>query len=219
MSFVPYHVWIGDRASQKVAFVLHGILGSGSNFRSLIKRLSELRPDYCFVLVDLRLHGRSSSAPAPHTLGACAADLAALATEIGRDATAVIGHSFGGKVALCYAKGRPVGLAQTWVLDAYPGAHAPGSQHEVQRVIEALGRVPAEVDARETFVEGLLEQGLSSGIAQWLSQNLMRHAGRYRLRLDLAAVRDLLADYFQQDLWSVIQDPAPGQDVCLVIAE
>ena len=113
MSFVPaYSVVKGASATgEHVAFVLHGILGSGRNWRTFARRLAARAPAWTFVLFDLRHHGDSGAPPPPHTLDAVADDLAALAAEVGRPQV-VIGHSFGGKVAACYAGRHPDGLAR-----------------------------------------------------------------------------------------------------------
>src|SRR5688500_14865900 len=118
MTFVLHHASVGNESAPRVALVLHGVFGSGSNFRSLMKTLAAERDDWRFVLVDLRLHGRSLEAPPPHSLAACADDLAALTRELALTPAAVIGHSFGGKVALTYAERQPPGLRQAWVLDS-----------------------------------------------------------------------------------------------------
>jgi pimeloyl-ACP methyl ester carboxylesterase len=131
----------------------------------------------------------------------------------------VIGHSFGGKVALSYAERAPASLAQVWVLDSFPGAHTPSDDHEVVRVLAALAKVPKVHSAREGFVDGLLEQGLSPAIAHWLSQNLVREGKHYRLRLDLSAIGELLDDYLELDLWSVLEEPPGSLEMHLVIAE
>jgi len=219
MTFVLHHAFVGNEQAPRVALVLHGVFGSGGNFRSLLKTLGAERPDWRFVLVDLRLHGRSLEAPPPHSLDACADDLAALTRELALDPAAVIGHSFGGKVALTHAARRPRGLGQVWVLDSSPGAHTPGDDHEVVRVLKTLEALGREFDTRETFVDTLLERSLSPGIAHWLSQNLVREADRYRFRLDMPAIRQLLDDYFKRDLWPVVEHPPPGVELHLVVAE
>lgn len=219
MTFVLHHAFVGNEQALHVALVLHGVFGSGSNFRSLMKSLAAERQDWRFVLVDLRLHGRSLEAPSPHSLAACADDLTELTRVLALSPTAVIGHSFGGKVALAYAERRPVGLRQTWVLDSNPGAHRPGADHEVIRVLRSLEAVGREFDSREAFVDALLERSLSPGIAQWLSQNLVREGECYWFRLDLAAIAELLDDYFERDLWSVVEQPPPNVEVHLVVAE
>ena len=219
MTFILHHASVGNAQAPRVALVLHGVFGSGSNFRSLMKTLASERPDWRFVLVDLRLHGRSLEAPPPHSLTACAEDLSVLTREIGLSPAAVIGHSFGGKVALTYAERPPAGLGQVWVLDSSPGAHTPGEDHEVIRVLRSLEAVGRDFETREGFVDALLERGLSPGIAHWLSQNLVRERERYLFRLDLPAVNELLHDYFQRDLWPVVEQPPSDLEVHLVVAE
>ena len=87
----------------KTIFVLHGIFGSFRNWRSFALRLHRQQQNFRIVLIDLRCHGDSSGQQAPHTLAACAQDILALARSIGHP-DVVIGHSFGGKVALCYGR-------------------------------------------------------------------------------------------------------------------
>ena len=217
-SFSLHHTEVGKGNADNKCFVLHGVLGSGQNFRSLAKRLSQSAPAWQFVLVDLRLHGQSQGAPAPHTLEACADDLERLAQELGAP-KAVMGHSFGGKVALSYAARAPARLEQTWVLDSDPGAGMPGEDHDVSRVIRALLPLPDRYASREAFVERLTAQGIGLATARWLSQNLVREQDTYRWRLNLDAIGTLLSDYFTRDLWHVLESPPAGQTLHLVIAE
>ena len=80
-------------------FIIHGILGSGQNWRTFARKLQTRLPNLGIALIDLRNHGRSPRGVAPHTLRACAEDLLRLSADIG-EPDIVIGHSFGGKVAL-----------------------------------------------------------------------------------------------------------------------
>src|ERR1700679_538748 len=119
-SFVPSHARVTAPGAEpsRWMLVLHGILGSGANFRSFARRLAAARPDWGFVLVDLRMHGQSQEAPPPHTLAAAAEDLVRLGVELALPIAGVMGHSFGGKVALAYTGAAPRELEQVWVLDA-----------------------------------------------------------------------------------------------------
>ncbi len=89
----------GDAAPAAWLALTHGIYGAGGNRRAIARKLVERRPDWGVILVDLRQHGRSPAGDPPHTVEAAAADLVALASELGGIA-ALAGHSFGGKVAL-----------------------------------------------------------------------------------------------------------------------
>jgi esterase len=194
----------------------HGIYGSGSNWRTIARRLVERRPEWGAVLVDLRMHGRSQGASPPHTLASAAADLAALGARLGaegREVRVVCGHSFGGKVALAHRGVAPATVVQTWMFDASPSARADAMQSggTVIAVLERLEAMPPVLASREDFVARLVDDGVTPGIAQWLALNLERRADGtgWGLRLELAAIRALLTDYYAQDLWSLVEH-GPG---------
>jgi esterase len=196
----------------------HGIYGTGANLRGIARKLHEARPDWGVVLVDLRGHGRSDAGEPPHTIDACAADVAALVAELG-DVTAIAGHSFGGKIAL--AARRLVHPRQTWVLDASPSAR-PGALAEpgnvVADMLALMEQLPRAWGRREDFVAAIVERGHVVGLAQWLAMNLARSGDdELVLRLDLALMRTLLESYHATDLWDALA--APDGDVEVVIAE
>lgn len=225
---IPAHHRTGPGNAPHTAWFLHGILGSGSNWRGFARRFVERNPGWSAVLVDQRNHGDSVGAPSPHTLSACADDLWELAGELGGPPQLLVGHSFGGKVALTFAgqAGRlgatgPGALERVWVLDAFPGPWPgrPEDDAEVVAVIGALSRIPQPLAAREDVVSHLTAAGFSMGLARWMTTNL-RHDGQgYRWRFDLVAVREMIADYFVADLWPVLDEPGPGLHIDVVRAE
>lgn len=227
MSFVPSHRIIEGERSQKTAFVLHGALGSGQNFNRFIQKLAHERPEYRWALVDLRHHGQSSGAPPPNTLEACAGDLSALAAQLGSEPAVVIGHSFGGKVAIEYARleasrggESSAALEQVWVLDAVPGAQKGVDASEITRVIRAVRQVVMPASSRKEVVQQLTEKsGMSSGLAEWMATNLRRNGDRYEWVFDLDAIEELLVDYFRVDLWSFLSAPRTRPEFRLVVAE
>ncbi|MCB9779350.1 MAG: alpha/beta hydrolase [Alphaproteobacteria bacterium] len=219
---------LGPDDAPHTVWFLHGILGSGNNWRSFARRLLDDHPDWRAVLIDLRNHGDSQGLPGPHTLAACAEDLWALSAELGHTPQVVVGHSFGGKVALTFARSAavlgqagPGALQQLWVLDAFPSAwpHDPDDDPEVVSVIGALAAIPLPLDRREQVVGILTGQGFSADLAHWMTTNLRRDADGYVWRFDLDAAREMIADYFAQDLWDVVEDPADGLRVDVVRAE
>lgn len=190
--------------------VLHGIYGAGRNWGTIARRLVDARPEWGAVLVDLRGHGgsRGPHFRAPHTVDAAAGDVVALARALALPVGAVLGHSFGGKVALVYAREAPDGLRQAWVMDSTPAARAPdGSAWEM---LEAVRRLPERFGARQEAVDGLVAQGYPEGLAQWMAINLEPHDGGYRWRLDFAAMEEMLRDFFRNELWSLVAAP-PGE--------
>ncbi len=213
-----YHERIArsDAAPARWLALTHGIYGAGSNWRSVARKLTERRPEWGVVLVDLRQHGRSEPGAPPHTIAACAEDLRALFGELG-GVDAVAGHSFGGKVALAT---RPLMAArQTWVLDASPSPRpAAEPSNTVMQVLELMERAPRGWARREDFVASVVQAGHDEGLARWLAMSLAPEpGGTLALRFDFAALREMLASYYRTDLWDALE--APGGDVEVVVAE
>lgn len=197
--------------------VLHGIYGAGRNWGTLARRLVEARPEWGAVLVDLRMHGRSRDFSPPHTLAAAAGDVEALVAALDLHAAAVLGHSFGGKVALLYAARHGGELRQGWVIDSTPSAQAEPAG-VAWRMIEVVRALPEEFSSRAEAVEGLTRAGYAQGVAEWMAINLEPVDGRYRWRIDLAAMEEMLRDFFRTDLWQVVESPPPDVELHFVKA-
>lgn len=187
---------------------LHGILGSGSNLRSLARRYVEACPSWEVVLVDLRGHGRSEHGLAPHDLVACADDVTRVAESLALPMRAILGHSFGGKVAMTVTA-RHDALAHAVLVDAMPGARPAGrgSEHTL-RVLGLLEALPPTFATRDAFVDGLAASGLERTTATWLAMSLVRRGDALVLSYDLAQIRTLLDDYFAADLWPLFERPS-----------
>jgi esterase len=223
VSFLLHHrvIEAGGAAGGRLAFVLHGVLGSGQNFSRFISKLCDKRPDFRYVLVDLRHHGQSSGAPSPDTIAACALDLTQLALHLGGEPEVLIGHSFGGKVAIEYARQRSAesrSLRQVWVLDSVPGTQS-GGQSEISEVIRAVRSVAVPTQNRREVVAHLVAEGLSSGLAEWMATNLKRQGENYVWTFNLDAIEELLRDYYRVDLWDYLAQPRELPEFELVVAE
>ena len=203
---------------RRTAFLLHGILGSRRNWGSMARRLAEDHPSWRFVVVDLRGHGDSHGLPAPHTLEACAADLHALGHHLGRAPEAVIGHSFGAKVALVYGRTRPENLQFLWSLDSPPGGDMVASTMSVTGVIEAARSAPIPFAHRLAAVPYFEALGYGRAVAAWMTTNLRREEGGFVWRFDLALAEALLSDYAREDLWAFLEDPGRQVQVNFVLA-
>jgi pimeloyl-ACP methyl ester carboxylesterase len=133
---------------------------------------------------------------------------------------AIVGHSFGGKVALDAAQIGVQSLGHVVVIDSMPGTRVPfrggDSALGVMDVIESL---PQRFASRAEFVHALMGSGLDRGVAEWLAQSVVREGDQVRFGLDLKEVRAMVLDYFGRDLWPVVERPPDGLKVHLVIAE
>lgn len=205
------------------AWMLHGILGSGLNLRSVARRLCTDRPDWGFILPDLRNHGESHGFSPPHTLAACAADLDALADSLGLAPRLAIGHSFGGKVALVWASAAEAGgrtVDSVWALDVPPGRpdRSLAANSEVVRVVAALRSLPLPFPRRESVVSALSDRGFSLAIAAWMTTNVRPGEGGFVWRFDLDGIEAMLHAYAETDAWPWLESPARRARVDVVRA-
>jgi len=200
-----------NAAPGRTAFILHGILGSRRNWRSFTRRLARTYPGWRYVTVDLRGHGDAHGLPGPHTVDACAADLARLAEAIGEAPRAVVGHSFGGKVALRYAARAPTGLTSVWSLDSPPGLWRRGAGgDEISRVFATIRRLPMPAESRVAVSDHFTAHGFGRGVAGWMTTNVRRTQGGVEWRFELSVLEALLSDYATLDAWDVIERPPAG---------
>jgi pimeloyl-ACP methyl ester carboxylesterase len=213
----------GARPERAILF-LHGILGSGANLRTIARRFVEARPRWEAWLVDLRGHGRSPKGLPDPRVAAAAADVAALAARV-RPMAAVVGHSFGGKVALEAARrlaeeGPGAELAHVVTIDTMPGAREPERGGDgVLAVLDDLASLPARLPSKSAFVDAVAARGRNRTIAQWLAMSTEpAENGGVRFALDLEEIRALVLDYFALDQWPLVEAPPAGVSVHLVIA-
>lgn len=220
---------VGAKHGRRV-WVLHGIMGSRQNWSRFARRLSQNNPDLTITTVDLRCHGDTEHVQAPHTIQACVEDLITLGREIGSPQV-LIGHSFGGKVALLYASKvsllrLKLGLERVWTLDSPLVADVRPGHGEVARVIEACGKMPLPCHSRLAVTGYFTDKGFSTGIAQWMTTNLRRVRSEDNLgpegftwKFDLSGINSLIADYWKLDGWSLLAQIQPSISVHLLRAE
>lgn len=149
--------------SGPVLLLLHGIGCDHTTWQPVIERLSR---SYTVIAPDLLGHGLSDKPRADYTLGGFANGMRDLLTVLGIDRATVVGHSFGGGVAMQFAYQFPerterivlvspggFGREVTPLLRAItmPGVHQvlgaltlPGVRHLNTTVLRALGRVPLD---------------------------------------------------------------------------
>ena len=196
--------------ARRWAFWLHGILGSGANWRTIARRLAADLPDWGHVLVDLRAHGLSPVLAPPHGVAAAAADVVALERTLGVEASAILGHSFGGKVAILAAEARPTALEALVLLDSNPGQRRSDAVG-ASRVVEALSEIGPTFPSREAFLQAVEARGFSRPLGEWLAMNVRRDGDLFRFRVPLDVVTALLADYFALDRWPAVEEPDPSR--------
>lgn len=189
---------------ERVVVLLHGFLGQGRNLATLARRWSEAAPALRIVVPDLAGHG-SAPPPAPGAgLPELAADVMETAEAAGAREVAIVGHSFGGRVALAALDRWPERVRRVTLLDIAPGAIARGVGGS-EEVVEILAEAPAEVQDREEMRAWLAARGLSAPIAAWLMTNLVDAGKAFVWRFDRNALRLLHPHIRRADQWGVVE--------------
>src|SRR5262249_41095919 len=210
----------GAGGERTIAF-LHGILGRGSNLRTLARRFVEARPQWTAWLVDMRGHGRSPKGTPNSSLEAAARDLVNMAARATPPLHAIVGHSFGGKVALEAARiGAMAALEHVVVIDSVPGIREPlRGDDSALAGIEKIKTLPTTLASNSDFADALIASGITRALAQWLAQSVEKEGDHVRFALDLEEIRALILDYFARDLWPVVERPPGVAKVHLVIGD
>ncbi|XP_023759324.1 uncharacterized protein LOC111907751 isoform X1 [Lactuca sativa] len=214
------------------AVLLHGILGSRKNWGTFARRLAQEFPNWQFLLVDLRCHGDSASITkrGPHTVASAALDVLNLLGHLRVIPRVIIGHSFGGKVALSMVEQAAKPLARpvrVWVLDATPGkvrAGRDGDDHPAE-LITFLSALPNQVTSKREVISGLVREGFSNDVAQWVVTNLRKtnpsdsSSTAYSWTFDLDGIAQMYQSYEETNLWEVVEDVPRGVHINFLKAE
>lgn len=218
-NWLPHALVVPDGPPRpNVAVLLHGILGSARNVRGLAVALARAAPQWSVLAVDLRHHGASANPPPPDTVDGCCADIARLCSHLGLRPRAVIGHSFGGKVALrMLARPLPT-LRYAAMLDTLPHLQAQDDADDqgVAHVIAAVQRIAMPQPDRQSALLALRGQGLSDPLCQWMATNLTATPDGMRWQFNLNGIAAMLQDYFAMDCWPVLREPPPEVAIDLV---
>ncbi len=165
--------------------ILHGLLGSSSNWRSIARRLAERHRVFA---LDLRNHGDS-----PHvdhmSYPAMADDVRAFLASHDIDSATIIGHSMGGKAAMRLALDHPGRVDRLVVVDIAPSV----SEQDHVPVLDAMSSLDTTRVKRRADAEHMLEAAIpDAGMRQFVLQNLTSSADGFRWRVNLDAIRNSL---------------------------
>lgn len=135
--------------------LMHG--GPGADHWSFAG-LRKLAERHTLVLYDHRCNGRSTGAPVSSmTWENLTADADALRERLGFERWAVLGHSFGGHVALEYALRYPASLSSLVLVNT--AGDSRWSREHAPRVLVERGYPPETADLCRRFFTGEIEPG------------------------------------------------------------
>lgn len=162
--------------------ILHGLFGSGENWRSQAKKLST---DFTVHSMDARNHGDS-----PHTsaisYSEMAADVVATCAQAGIQSTHLLGHSMGGKTAMQLALLHPDLIKKLIIVDIGPRKYP----HHHEHILTGMAKVEsATINSRRQADTILAEYVDNAAIRSFLLKNLTRSEnGTYQLQINLDAI-------------------------------
>ena len=228
-ALVRWSVEKPDGPHPPTCVLVHGILGSRRNLQSLAKRLAEKFPSWQFLLVDLRNHGESNTAlekkpEGANTVQNAARDVLGVLNHLKIYPYTLIGHSFGGKVAMSMvhqfgrALPRPV---QVWVLDTVPGdVWCDDVGDHPRDTIRFCTTLDRPIESRRSLVESLTGAGFTVEGAQWMTTNLRADGnGKFDWTFDLDGIAEMYASYEACDLWPMVETQPAGLSLDFVQAE
>jgi esterase len=147
--------------------LIHGLFGNLDNLKSLGQALE---PHHRVIRVDLPNHGLS-----PHwdemNYDWLTQSLERLLDELALERVHLVGHSFGGKVALAFALQRPQRVISLVAADIAPVTYTP-RHNTVFAALESLA-LDGLTDRRQALSH-LLNEGIDEATAQFLLKNLQR---------------------------------------------
>jgi len=152
--------------------ILHGLFGTLDNWQTLARRWAE-EAGLRVISVDLRNHGRSFHSP-EHSYALMAQDVLALFDHLALDPAQLnlMGHSMGGKAAMCLALGYPERLAQLLVLDIAPRFSDMEHQDDIVAGLQAVDLTT--IQNRQQAEAALTPHIRQLGVRQFLLKNLYR---------------------------------------------
>jgi esterase len=161
--------------------ILHGLFGSGGNWRSVARALSATQRVLC---VDLRNHGASPWADSM-TYAEMAADVLRVIEREGLEQPTVMGHSMGGKAAMALALLHPQSVSRLILVDIAPVAYADRLSPfaEAMRSIDMLA-----AGSRSEIQQRLASAVPEPSVVPFLMQNLVSRKAHFEWRINLAGI-------------------------------
>ena len=175
--------------------IVHGLYGSGDNWVSIARDLSDRFEVY---VIDQRNHGQSPHSET-HNYPALRDDLKTFMDAEGIDQAVLIGHSMGAKTIMYFAASWPDRVISLVSVDMAPRAY-----HELALESRSAARHSALIDSmleldlsamtsREEIDRALSEKIGSERVRNFLLKNVQRSkAGKFFWRVNLSALRNNL---------------------------
>ena len=164
--------------------LMHGLLGSSRNWRSVARELSK---DFSLHCLDLRNHGNSFHS-ADATIQAMSEDLLRYTDHYNIPKFSLCGHSLGGKVAMRFACDHPSRVGKLIIADIAPRDY-PSGQHIP--TLDALLEMNLQTLQSRKHADELLAVSISNwAFRQFLLTNLVEDGSAFHWKTNIRALRD-----------------------------
>ncbi len=165
--------------------ILHGLFGTGDNWKTLGKRFSAL--GFQVHLIDQRNHGRS-----PHSddfsYDFMVEDLKAYCDEHGFKQVCLLGHSMGGKTAMHFAVKYPELVKAMVVVDIAPKYYPPHHQTILAGLTMLYNENLTSRREADEKLEAYIEEW---SVRQFLLKNLYwKEKGKLALRMNFPVIKE-----------------------------
>jgi pimeloyl-ACP methyl ester carboxylesterase len=172
---------VGENGTDFV--VLHGLFGSGKNWRSFAGSLED---DFQVWTLDARNHGDSPHADSM-SYQQMAEDVARFFAENELKNVILLGHSMGGKTAMQLALQFPDRIAALIVVDIAPVCY--DHLHKQLKLIEAMQELNLAAEMSRSEIEKKLAVKIpEKRLLSFLMTNLNRQNGQFQWRIGLEQI-------------------------------
>ncbi|XP_034237430.1 protein ABHD11-like [Thrips palmi] len=191
MNFSAYEEKKDPGGNARVLLIMHGMMGSKSNWNSLSKVLNA-KTSFKVIAVDARNHGDSPHSP-EHTYEHLVEDIRHLMGNLGIKKASFIGHSMGGRAMMKAALKYPELVEKLVVVDISPIGTSPqlmtmGKYFNAMKSIRLQPNIPLSV-ARKNADQQLSSTISDKPLRDFLIMNLIEaEKGKYTWKINLDAL-------------------------------
>lgn len=200
---IHYRVF-GQSTFPKLVF-LHGLMGFSSNWGTIARKLVN---NFNILVFDQRGHGRSHKPERGYRPEDYAQDLRAILEDLKWEKINLVGHSMGGRNAICFAANEPERVTRLVIEDIGPEAK-PNSEQEFQSMLDQIpvpfiSRQKAEEFFAQEFQLGGSTSHERTALIQYLMANLApteQVPGLLDWKFSLSAILETVREGRVRDRW------------------
>ena len=179
--------------------IVHGLFGASRNWQSLARQWATR---YQVITVDLRNHGDSFHAEEMN-YPVMTDDVVSLLEYLDLPPVNLLGHSMGGKLAMCLSQQAPHWVNKLVVADIAPVAY----EHDYDELIDPILALELERISNRKQADELLAVSITDQrIRLFLLQNLSFHSGRAVWKLNWPVLKQsmpLITGFVDISDWSI----------------